>query len=44
MFVCTSTPLLQRILPERDLLEGRFDTNLANPFMPTATREGGAKA
>ena len=40
----TSIPLHQRILAERDFLEGRFDTNFVNRFMPTTTREVSAKA
>ncbi len=40
----TSISLHQRILAERDFLEGRFDTNFVNRFMPTTTREVGAKA
>ena len=40
----TSISLHQRILAERDFLEGRFDTNFVNRFVPNTTREVGAKA
>jgi len=39
----TSIPLHQRILADPDFLEGRFDTNFVNRFMPSPPKEVAAK-